>query len=176
MKASVIAVVAGLSILGANVYAADTQTNTTSILDQADRSDGASNQKEGTAFLTDNAKKTGVVSLQDGLQYKILTDGTGPQPTDSDVVKVDYEGTLVNGTVFDSSYKRGEAATFPVNAVIPGWTEALKLMKVGSTWMLYIPSTLAYGSEGASPAIGPNETLIFKVHLIGIEKGVTAQQ
>lgn len=128
------------------------------------------NKQDGMAFLAANKKKPGVVTLADGLQYKILTEGTGPKPTENDVVVVDYAGILTDGTEFDSSYKRGEPASFPVGGVIPGWTEALKLMNVGSTWNLYIPAKLAYGEQGAPPAIGPNATLVFKVHLIEIKK------
>ncbi len=128
------------------------------------------NQIDGNAFLTANKKKPGVVALPSGLQYKIITEGKGAKPHDADTVTVDYAGTLVNGTEFDSSYKRGQPATFQVSAVIPGWTEALKLMPTGSTWEVYIPSALAYGDQGAPPIIGPNEVLIFKIHLINIEK------
>lgn len=127
------------------------------------------NQKDGQAFLETNKKKPGVVTLPDGLQYKIITKGTGPSPKSDHVVVVDYEGTLVDGKVFDSSYKRGAPAKFPVNAVIPGWQEALQKMRVGSTWMLYIPAELAYGSNGMPGSIPPNATLIFKVHLISID-------
>ena len=123
----------------------------------------------GQAFLAENAKKPGVTTLPDGLQYSILKEGTGPKPTTSQTVTVNYEGTLIDGTVFDSSYKRGEPISFGVTQVIPGWTEALQLMPVGSTWMLYIPSNLAYGARGAGGAIGPNETLIFKVELISAQ-------
>ena len=108
--------------------------------------------------------------MPSGLQYKILTAGQGVQPTINDSVTVNYAGTLTDGTEFDSSYKRGEPITFPVNGVIKGWTEALQLMKAGSTWELYIPATLAYGTRGAAPVIGPNETLIFKVELISVNK------
>jgi FKBP-type peptidyl-prolyl cis-trans isomerase FklB len=128
------------------------------------------NKEAGEAFLAANKKKTGVVTLADGLQYKILTEGTGQKPTASDSVTVNYAGTLIDGTEFDSSYKRGEPITFPVNGVIAGWTEALKLMPVGSTWELYIPSELAYGKYGAGPQIGPNAVLIFKVELLDIKK------
>ena len=121
-------------------------------------------------FLAANKKKPGVKITADGLQYKVIKAGTGATPTDTDIVSVNYEGKLLDGSVFDSSYKRGEPASFPVNGVIPGWTEALKLMKVGSTYELYIPAELAYGSNGAPPSIGPNETLIFKVELLRIEK------
>jgi FKBP-type peptidyl-prolyl cis-trans isomerase FklB len=124
----------------------------------------------GNEFLAANKHKHGVVTLPDGLQYKIIKQGTGDKPTINDTVTVNYEGTLVGGKVFDSSYKRGTPATFPVNGVIPGWTESLQLMPVGSTWMLYIPANLAYGDAGAPPAIGPNEVLIFKVELLNIQK------
>jgi FKBP-type peptidyl-prolyl cis-trans isomerase FklB len=125
------------------------------------------NKKEGEAFLAGNKSKDGVVTLPDGLQYKILQAGTGPKPTTTDSVTVNYRGTLVNGTEFDSSYKRGQPATFPVTGVIKGWTEALQLMPVGSKWQLFIPSDLAYG-ERAPGDIGPNSTLIFEVELLKI--------
>ena len=124
--------------------------------------------QQEAAFLAKNKQEKGVVTLDSGLQYKIIQEGTGPKPTLTDTVTVDYEGTLQNGKVFDSSYKRGQPATFPVAGVIAGWTQALQLMPVGSTWMLYIPASLAYGKQGAPGAIGPNEMLIFKVHLISI--------
>ena len=122
--------------------------------------------EKGKAFLAENAKQQGITTLADGLQYKVLVEGKGPKPTKSQTVKVNYEGTLIDGTVFDSSYKRGQPIEFGVTQVIPGWTEVLQLMPVGSTWMVYIPSELAYGPSGAGGAIGPNETLIFKVELI----------
>jgi FKBP-type peptidyl-prolyl cis-trans isomerase FklB len=125
-------------------------------------------RKAGEAFLSENKSKEGVVTLPSGLQYKILTAGTGPKPTSSDTVKCNYKGTLLNGKEFDSSYKRGEPASFPVGGVIKGWTEALQLMPVGSKWQLFIPSDLAYGDHGAGPDIGPGETLIFEVELISI--------
>lgn len=134
------------------------------------QSSGDQNKKTGDAFLLANKAKPGVVTLPSGLQYKVISEGTGTKPTANDVVTVDYAGTLVNGTEFDSSYKRGQPATFPVNGVIPGWTEALQLMKAGSTWELFIPASLAYGEQGAPPVIGPNEALIFKVHLIDVKK------
>lgn len=130
------------------------------------------NKKAGEMFLMTNKFKPDVITLADGLEYKVIVGGNGAKPKDNDVVIVDYEGRLVDGTVFDSSYKRGEPVSFPVNGVIPGWREALKLMRIGATWELYIPSGLAYGETGASPVIGPNETLIFKVHLIGIKHTV----
>lgn len=127
------------------------------------------NQKIGAEFLAKNKNKEGVVTLESGLQYKILTEGKGPQPGPSDVVKVHYTGSLINGEVFDSSVERGEPVTFPLNGVIAGWTEALQLMPTGSKWQLYIPSDLAYGANG-NRSIGPNETLLFDVELISIEK------
>lgn len=131
---------------------------------------GQKNQQFGNAFLDANKERPGVVTTRSGLQYKIITPAAGAKPTLSDVVSVDYEGRLLDGKIFDSSYERGTPATFPVNAVIPGWQEALQLMPMGSTWELYIPANLAYGEEGAQGVIGPNETLIFKVHLIKIQK------
>ena len=123
----------------------------------------------GKVFLADNAKKPGVVTTKSGLQYKILKKGTGPKPKLTSKVTVDYEGRLVNGKVFDSSYARHQPSTFPVNGVIPGWTEGLQLMHQGATWMLYIPANLAYGKRGAGPMVGPNSVLIFKVHLIKVD-------
>ncbi len=132
---------------------------------------GAANKTEGEAFLAANKGKEGVVTLPSGLQYKIVTAGTGPKPTAADSVVCNYRGTLVNGTEFDSSYKRGQPATFPVTGVIKGWTEALQLMPVGSKWQLFVPSSLAYGEQGGPGGqIGPNATLIFEVELISIEK------
>jgi FKBP-type peptidyl-prolyl cis-trans isomerase FklB len=126
-----------------------------------------SNKKEGAAFLAANATKPGVVTLPSGLQYKILTPGTGPKPTATDSVICNYRGTLLNNTEFDSSYKRGQPATFPVTGVIKGWTEALQLMPVGSKWQLFIPADLAYGERGREP-IGPNATLVFDLELMSI--------
>jgi len=131
---------------------------------------GAKNKTEGEAFLAANKSKEGVVTLPDGLQYKILTAGTGPKPAASDSVVCNYRGTLINGTEFDSSYKRGQPATFGVDKVIKGWTEALQLMPVGSKWQLVIPSSLAYGERGAGADIGPNATLIFEVELLSIQE------
>jgi len=127
------------------------------------------NKTEGDAFLAANKTKEGVVTLPSGLQYKILKAGTGPKPTATDTVVCNYRGTLINGTEFDSSYKRGQPATFPVNGVIKGWTEALQLMPVGSKWQLFIPSSLAYQERGAGADIGPNATLIFDVELLSIQ-------
>ncbi len=128
----------------------------------------ATNKTEGEAFLAANKTKEGVVTLPSGLQYKVLTAGTGPKPTASDQVVCNYRGTLINGKEFDSSYKRGQPATFGVGQVIKGWTEALQLMPVGSKWQLFIPSSLAYGEGGAGAEIGPNATLIFEVELLSI--------
>ena len=126
------------------------------------------NKKEGETFLAENKKKDGVKTLPSGLQYKVITDGTGGSPKLTDTVTTNYRGTLMDGTEFDSSYKRGQPAKFPVNGVIAGWTEALQLMKVGSKWQLFIPSNLAYGERGAGNMIGPNATLIFDIELISI--------
>src|ERR1700679_2313687 len=127
------------------------------------------NKAEGDAFLAANKSKEGVVTLPDGLEYKILTAGTGPKPAPTDSVVCNYRGTLINGTEFDSSYKRGQPATFGVSQVIKGWTEALQLMPVGSKWQLFIPSNLAYGPRGAGAEIGPDSTLIFEVELLSIQ-------
>ena len=130
---------------------------------------GATNRKEGDTFLAENKSKDGVKVLPDGLQYKVLTEGNGPKPAATDTVTVNYRGTLINGKEFDSSYKRGQPASFPVNGVIKGWTEALQLMPVGSKYQLFIPANLAYGERTPSPDIGPNSTLIFDVELVAIE-------
>ncbi len=129
----------------------------------------ASPLEKGQQFLDENSKKEGVHTLPDGLQYKVLKEGTGTKPKATDTVVVHYRGTLIDGTEFDSSYKRNEPAEFPVNRVIKGWTEALQLMPEGSKWMLYIPSRLAYGERGAPGAIGPNETLVFEVELLKVK-------
>jgi len=129
---------------------------------------GASNRKEGEAFLTTNKTKDGVKTLPDGLQYKVITEGNGPKPTATDTVTVNYRGTLLNGKEFDSSAKHGGPATFGVGQVIKGWTEALQLMPVGSKWQLFIPADLAYGDRGAGGDIAPGDTLIFEVELISI--------
>ena len=131
---------------------------------------GEKNQKEGEAFLAENKKKEGVITLPNGLQYKVIKAGSGKKPKATDTVTVNYQGTLVNGTEFDSSYRRGQPVSFPVNGVIPGWTEALQLMEVGAKWQVVIPSNLAYGERGAGPQIGPNSTLIFEIELISIQE------
>lgn len=127
------------------------------------------NRKEGEAFLAENKKKEGVVALPSGLQYKVVKAGDGKSPTAKDTVETHYRGTLIDGTEFDSSYKRGQTATFPVGGVIPGWTEALQKMKVGDKWQLFVPPELAYGGRGAGREIGPNATLLFEVELIAIK-------
>jgi len=127
-------------------------------------------KEAGEAFLAQNKTRKGVVTTESGLQYEILKEGTGKKPKLEDKVTTHYHGTLIDGTVFDSSVNRGEPVSFNVNGVIPGWTEALQLMPVGSKWKLYIPPDLAYGERGAGNAIGPNETLIFEVELISIDE------
>ncbi len=128
------------------------------------------NLEKGNAFLEQNKSREGIVTTESGLQYEILKEGDGPKPSAEDKVKVNYHGTLIDGTVFDSSVDRGEPVTFGVGQVIPGWTEALQLMPVGSKWKLYIPANLGYGERGAGGDIGPNETLIFEVELLDIVK------
>lgn len=129
---------------------------------------GDDNKAAGEAFLAENGKKPGVTTLPSGLQYEVLTEGSGPKPGPRSSVTTHYHGTLTNGKVFDSSYQRGEPATFGVNQVIAGWTEALQLMPEGSKWRLYIPSNLAYGTRGAGRDIGPNSALIFDVELLKV--------
>lgn len=135
---------------------------------QAQEGDANKNLEDGLAFLAENLKRKEVTELQSGLQYEILKDGEGEIPSAADQVKCHYHGTLIDGTVFDSSVERGQPAVFPVNGVIQGWVEALQLMSVGSKWKLFIPSDLAYGSRGAGGAIGPNSTLVFEVELLEI--------
>jgi FKBP-type peptidyl-prolyl cis-trans isomerase len=125
--------------------------------------------EDGKKFLEENAKKEGVIQRGSGLQYKTLTDGIGPKPKHTDTVKVHYEGTLIDGTKFDSSYDRGQPISFPLNGVIAGWTEGVQLMATGATYEFYIPHDLAYGTRGAGGVIPPFATLIFKVELLGIE-------
>jgi FKBP-type peptidyl-prolyl cis-trans isomerase FklB len=136
--------------------------------EEANKKVAEANKKEGEAFLAENKGKDGVVTLPSGLQYEILTAGTGPKPSTSDSVVCNYRGTFINGTEFDSSYKGGQPLTFPVTGVIKGWTEALQLMPVGSKWQLFVPSDLAYGDHGR-PGIAPASTLIFEVELLSIE-------
>ncbi len=127
------------------------------------------NLEAGKAFLAENSKKEGITTLSSGLQYEVITEGNGPKPSATDQVKCHYHGTLIDGTVFDSSVQRGQPAVFGVNQVIKGWVEALQLMPVGSKWRLFIPSDLAYGEQGAGGSIEPNTALIFEVELLGIE-------
>jgi FKBP-type peptidyl-prolyl cis-trans isomerase FklB len=137
---------------------------------EAKKARAEKNLKEGEQFLAENAKKEGVVTRPSGLQYKVITDGTGKKAKPTDTVTVHYRGTMLDGTEFDSSYKRNEPATLPVEGIVPGWAEGLSLMKVGSKWQLFIPSKLAYGENGAGDAIGPNATLIFEVELLDAKK------
>jgi len=129
----------------------------------------AKNVEEGKKFLAENQKKEGIKTLPSGLQYKVIAEGSGKSPQATDTVTVNYKGTLIDGTEFDSSYKRGQPATFKVNGVIKGWTEALQLMKEGSKWQLFIPPDLAYGERGAGRTIPPSSTLIFEVELISVK-------
>jgi FKBP-type peptidyl-prolyl cis-trans isomerase FklB len=132
---------------------------------------GKKNKADGEAFLAENKKKEGVKTLPDGLEYKVINAGTGKKPKADDTVTVNYRGTLINGTEFDSSYKRGQPATFPVSGgMIKGWSEALQLMQEGAKWELFIPSNLAYGERGMGGIIGPNATLIFEVELVSIKE------
>jgi len=132
---------------------------------------GGENAKTGAEFLAANAKRKGVTTTASGLQYEVITKAEGPKPTKEDTVRVHYHGTLIDGTVFDSSVDRGEPAEFGVGEVIPGWTEALQLMPTGSKWKLFIPSKLAYGERGMNDDIPPNSTLVFEVELLGIGAG-----
>jgi len=132
---------------------------------------GKKNKAEGEAFLAENKKKEGVKTLPSGLQYKVIKAGTGKRPKADDTVTANYRGTLIDGTEFDSSYKRGQPATFPVSGgIIPGWTEALQLMEEGAKWQLFIPSNLAYGERGTGGIIGPNAALIFEIELVSIKE------
>ncbi len=133
------------------------------------REAGKKNLEIGEKFLAENKTKEGVKTTPSGLQYKVLKEGSGTPPKETDMVETHYRGTLINGTEFDSSYKRNEPTSFPVNRVIKGWTEALQLMKPGSKYQLFIPANLAYGERGAGQDIGPNETLIFEVELLGVK-------
>jgi FKBP-type peptidyl-prolyl cis-trans isomerase FklB len=132
------------------------------------------NAAVGQKFLAENKTKPGVKTTASGLQYKVLKEGSGPSPKETDTVVTNYRGTLINGTEFDSSYKRNEPVTFPVSGVIKGWTEALQLMKKGAKYQLFVPADLAYGARGAGQDIGPNETLIFEVELLDIKPAPSA--
>jgi FKBP-type peptidyl-prolyl cis-trans isomerase FklB len=136
---------------------------------QKQQAAGDKNKADGEKFLAENKKKEGVKTTPSGVQYKVIKEGSGPQPKETDTVVANYRGTLINGTEFDNSYKRGQAATFPLNRVIKGWTEGLQLMKVGSKYQFFIPANLAYGEQQMGPDIGPNSTLIFDVELVGIQ-------
>jgi len=142
-------------------------------MEQKQKEAGEKNKAEGTKFLEENKKKEGVKTTASGLQYKVIKDGNGAQPKKTDTVTVNYRGTLINGTEFDSSYKRGQPATFPVSGVIPGWSEALQLMKVGSKYQLFVPSNLAYGERSVGPDIGANSTLLFEVELLDAKPAPT---
>jgi len=131
-------------------------------------SEAAANLAAGQAFLAENGQRDGIVTLESGLQYEIITAGDGPKPTATQTVTCHYHGTVIDGRVFDSSVQRGQPASFPLNRVISGWTEALQLMGVGSKWRLFLPPHLAYGTQQVSAEIGPNSTLIFEVELLGI--------
>jgi FKBP-type peptidyl-prolyl cis-trans isomerase FklB len=131
---------------------------------------GENNKKEGEVFLAENKKKDGVKTLPSGLQYKVVKAGTGKKPKLTDTVTTQYRGTLIDGTEFDSSYRRGQPVSFQVTGVIPGWTEALQLMEEGAKWQLFIPPNLAYGERGAGRDIGPNATLIFEIELVSIQE------
>jgi FKBP-type peptidyl-prolyl cis-trans isomerase len=148
-------------------------TELTARMQERAKSQGDKNKKEGEAFLAANKSKEGVKTLPSGLQYKVIKAGTGATPAATDTVKVHYKGTLLDGTVFDSSYDRNEPVTFPVNGVIKGWTEAMQLMKVGDKWQLFLPADLAYGEHGAGSDIGPNAVLVFDVELLDVSKGET---
>lgn len=148
----------------------EAQTVINDYFEQLQSTVGEKALKEGQDFLAENSKRENVVTLPSGLQYEVLTKGNGTTPKASDKVKVHYHGTLISGQVFDSSVRRGEPATFGVTQVIQGWVEALQLMPVGSKWKLFIPSNLAYGTQGAGQSIGPNTTLIFDVELLDIVK------
>lgn len=138
-------------------------------MEQKQKEAGEKNKTEGAKFLEDNKKKPGVKTTASGLEYKVLKEGSGPKPKPTDIVTVNYRGTLIDGTEFDSSYKRGQPATFPLNGVIKGWTEGLQLMSVGSKYQFFIPSNLAYGERAVSPDLGANATLIFEVELLEIK-------
>jgi FKBP-type peptidyl-prolyl cis-trans isomerase FklB len=147
----------------------DVMTQFEKDMEQKQKEAGEKNKTEGAKFLEENKKKEGVKTTASGLEYKVIKDGTGPQPKATDMVTVNYRGTLIDGTEFDSSYKRGQPATFPLNGVIKGWTEGLQLMKVGSKYQFFVPSNLAYGERSVGPDIAPNATLIFEVELLDVK-------
>jgi FKBP-type peptidyl-prolyl cis-trans isomerase FklB len=151
----------------------ETMTAFTKQVEDRQKAAAEQNTKEGEKFLAENKKKPGVKTTASGLQYKAIKEGTGPQPKATDTVVANYRGTLIDGTEFDSSYKRGQPATFPLSGVIKGWTEGLQLMKVGSKYQFFIPASLAYADRAMSPEIGANSTLIFDVELVGIQPSPT---
>jgi FKBP-type peptidyl-prolyl cis-trans isomerase FklB len=149
----------------------ETMETWTKQMEEKQKVAGEKNATDGAKFLEENKKKSGVKTTASGLQYKVMKEGSGAQPKESDTVSVNYRGTLINGTEFDSSYKRGQPATFPVNGVIKGWTEALQLMKTGSKYQLFIPAALAYGERAVGGDISPNSTLVFEVELLEVKPG-----
>jgi FKBP-type peptidyl-prolyl cis-trans isomerase FklB len=166
LKAGMAAALKGDSLL---ISQMDAQGCIQSFMQKRQLEESEKNVGAGKKFLEENGKKKGVTTTASGLQYEVMTQGKGPKPTASDTVVTHYHGTLIDGTVFDSSVDRGQPAEFPVGAVIKGWTEALQLMNVGSKYRLFIPSELAYGDRQAGPKIGPNSTLIFEVELLEIK-------
>lgn len=163
------AVTAVLSGEKAEMSLTEAQTTVQKFLQEREAEAGRAAREAGEAFLAENAKKEGIVTLPSGLQYQVLQEGNGKSPKATDQVKCHYEGTLINGKVFDSSYRRGEPATFPLNGVIAGWTEGLQLMKEGAKYRFFIPFNLAYGTRGAGQDIPPYATLIFDVELIEVK-------
>ena len=147
----------------------DVMTQFEKDMEQKQKTLGEKNKTDGAKFLEENKKKPDVKTTASGLEYKVVKEGTGPMPKPTDMVTVNYRGTLINGTEFDSSYKRGQPATFPLNGVIKGWTEGLQLMKVGSKYQFFVPSNLAYGERSVGPDIAPNATLIFEVELLDVK-------
>ena len=147
---------------------AEARTVIQDYFEKAEKEKLAKNLEEGEKFLAENGKREGVVTLPSGLQYEVITEGTGKKPSATDTVSCHYHGTLINGTVFDSSVMRNQPAEFPVNGVIKGWVEALQLMSEGAKWKLFIPANLAYGERGAGQSIEPNSTLIFEVELLKV--------
>ena len=147
---------------------AEARTVIQEYFEKAEKEKLTKNLEEGTKFLAENGKREGVVTLPSGLQYEVITEGTGKKPSATDTVSCHYHGTLIDGTVFDSSVMRNQPAEFPVNGVIKGWVEALQLMSEGAKWKLFIPSNLAYGERGAGQSIEPNSTLIFEVELLKV--------
>lgn len=166
LKIAMEAAIKGDSLL---MTSAESQATIQNYLGKKQEAKASATGAAGKKFLEENKKKPGVVELPDGLQYQVIKEGTGPMPTAEDTVVTHYHGTLIDGTVFDSSVERGEPAEFPVGGVIRGWTEALQLMKTGSKWKLFIPAELAYGDRQAGPTILPNSTLVFEVELISIK-------